>query len=239
MKATDIKFQKRPRFTFLQILEGLEGIAIMAVCYLTFFLKPLRDHWGMSKKAANRPLPGDELVKHPKSQFTHAIQINAPAKYVWPWIAQMGQGRGGFYSYEALENISGLNIYNADEVLPEYQDPKIGDDIPFGQGQGFPLVICEPGQAMAIENWFDLDANAVFDPKMASPEHYLHLTWLWYVEDINEHHSRFISRNRVTYSSSWKANFMFGFVMEPMVFAMDRKMCYGIKKRAEKLFQNS
>ena len=75
--------QSSTRFSFLQILEGLEGITISIACYLTLFLKPLRDRWGLSKEEAMRPLPGDELVSSPKTKFTHAIKINAPAKYVW------------------------------------------------------------------------------------------------------------------------------------------------------------
>lgn len=229
--------QNRTRFTFLQILEGLEGIAIIVACYMTFFLKSIRDRWGLSKSEANRPLPGDGLVKIPKSKFTHAININAPVKYVWPWIAQIGQGRGGFYSYEALENIIGLQIYNSDVVLPEFQNPKIGDTISFGPEGGYPLVICEYRRAMAIENWFDLDAKKVYDPGQSSPENYLHLTWLWYVEELNGHNSRFISRNRLDYSPSLKGDLIFGFLAEPIVFAMDRKMCLGIKKRAERLYR--
>ena len=139
-----------PRFTFAHILEGLEGVAIIIACYLTFFLKPLRERWGLSKEEAKRPLPGDGIIKSPKSKFTHAININAPTEYVWPWIAQIGQGKGGFYSYEALENLIGLQIYNSDVVLPKFQNPTIDDSVAFAPGDCTPIVICEPGHAMAI-----------------------------------------------------------------------------------------
>ena len=231
--------QNKYRFTFLQILEGLEGIAIIIACYLTFFLKPLRDRWGLSKVEAKRPLPADELVNTPKTKFTHAIEINAPAKYVWPWIAQIGQGKGGFYSYEALENLVGLQIYNVDIVLPEYQNPKIGDEVGFGPNDSIPIIICEHGSAMAIENSLDLDSNKPYDPKSNPPKNYLHLTWLWYVEVLGENRSRFISRNRVDFAPNFKNRLLFGSFTEPIVFAMDRKMCLGIKKRAEGLFAAS
>ena len=191
------------------------------------------------KREANRVFPGDELVAHPQSQFTHAVEINAPIEAVWPWVAQIGQGRGGFYSYEALENITGMNIYNSDEVLPEFQDPEIGDIIPFSPEDGYPLVICESGRSMAIETCFDLDDNVLYDPALASPENYFHLTWLWHIEPTTEHRSRFFSRNRLEYSKSIKNKVIFGLLMEPIVFAMDRKMCLGIKRRAEKLFHKS
>ena len=123
MSTDVIKQQKRPRVTFYQMIEGIEGIFIIIACYLTFFLKPLRDRWGLSKEEAKRVLAGDEIVSQPNTQFTHAIEINAPLENVWPWIAQMGQGRGGFYSYEALENLTGMNIYNSDKILAEFQNP--------------------------------------------------------------------------------------------------------------------
>ena len=224
------------RFTFFQIMEGLEGVTIIIACFLTFFLKPLRDRWGLSKEEAKRVLPGDEIVSQPNTQFTHAIEIDAPSENVWPWIAQMGQRRGGFYSYEALENLTGMNIYNSNEILHEFQNPKIGDLIPFSPTDAYPLVLCEPGKAMAIGLCYDLDKSILFDPEADSyPSNYFCLSWLWYVEAIDERRSRFFSRNRIAYPPSFKNKLIFGPLLEPIVFAMDRKMCRGIKKRAEKL----
>lgn len=229
--------QLKSRFSFFRILQGLEGVIIIIACYITFFLKPFRNRWGLSMEEANRKLPGDGLVDIPKTIFTHAVNINAPAEYVWPWIAQIGQGRGGFYTYEALENLIGLNIYNSDDVLPEFQNPKIGDIIPFGLDGGYPLVICEEGRAMAIVTSLNLETNRDYDPCVSIPEKYLHLSWLWYVEALDGNRSRFISRNRVDYAPSFKTKLIFGFLSEPIIFAMDRKMCLGIKKRAERLYR--
>jgi len=239
MGIVSLKEQRRTRFNALQVLEGLEGILIIIAAYLTLFFKPLRDRWGLSQKEANTTFPGDHLVPQPRSEFVHAIEINAPASCVWPWIAQIGQGRGGFYSYEALENLFGLQIYNSDKILPEFQQPKIGDLIPFGPKDAYPIVICEHGKAMAIENWYDLSKNSVYNQALESPMNYLHLSWLWMVEPLDEYSSRFISRNRVDYSPSLKNSLLFGALGEPVVFAMDRKMCYGIKRRAENLYRTN
>lgn len=228
----------KKRYSLSQILEGIEGIAIIIACYLTLFLAEMRSHWGLKKEEMTGVFPADELVPKPKSQFTHAVKVDAPAHHVWPWIAQIGQGRGGFYSYEVLENMTGLNIYNADRIIPEFQNPKIGDLIAFGPEDAYPLIYCEEGRGMALENWYDLDAKKSYNPKETTPANYLHLTWLWYVEKIDANTSRFISRNRVTYSATSKAKLMFGILSEPVVFAMDRKMCLGIKKRAESLYQS-
>ena len=68
-----------------------------------------------------RRLPGDELVPEPMWQATRATTIGAPPEAVWPWLVQMGQGRGGFYSYDWVENLGGLDIHSADEIIPELQ----------------------------------------------------------------------------------------------------------------------
>src|SRR5437773_482213 len=60
---------------------------------------------------------------------TRAITVHAGAEHVWPWIAQLGQARGGFYSYDFLENLVGCNIHSADRVVPEWQDIKPGDEV--------------------------------------------------------------------------------------------------------------
>lgn len=214
------------------VLEGLEGVLVIILCYLTFFLSPLRARWGLKREQLEREFPGDDLVPVPKASFTHGIEIKAPITQVWPWIAQIGKDKGGFYSYEALENLAGLQIYNANKILPEFQNPKIGDLMAFGPKDAYPIVICDPPHTLCIENWYDMEAKKMYDPQDYSPENYMHLSWCWYLESLENHHTRLYSRNRVTYNDSWKAKLM-GTFSEPLVFAMDRKMCLGIKHRAE------
>ena len=226
------------KISLSSIFSALEGMLIMIACYLTIFLKPLRDKWGMAKDQLIKKFPGDDIVAEPKSQFTHGIEINAPAEFVWPWVAQMGKDRGGFYSYELLENILGLEIYNTDSILDEFQHPRTGDLIPFGPKTAYPLVICDHGKAMVIENYDDLDTRKKYKPEDGHPENYLHLSWLWFVESVDAENSRFVSRNRLTYKDSFKNQLIIGLLSEPIVFAMDRKMCLGIKRRAERHYRS-
>ena len=72
-------------------------------------------------------MPGDELVAHPVLGYTRAITINAPADRVWPWLVQMGQGRGGLYSFDGLENLVGCDIHSTDRILPAAQQLAVGD----------------------------------------------------------------------------------------------------------------
>jgi hypothetical protein len=100
--------------------------------------------WGAADDEADGPLPGDELIAHPDLSATRAIAIRGPASQVWPWIAQLGQSRGGFYSYDFLENLAGCDIHSADRVIPEWQEIRVGDEVKLA-----PQVGLESGRARA------------------------------------------------------------------------------------------
>jgi hypothetical protein len=81
--------------------------------------------WGATQEEVASAMPGD--LEH--IGWTRAITIDVPPEQVWPWLAQWGQGRGGWYSYDWLENVFGFDIHTADRILPEYQDLSVGDSI--------------------------------------------------------------------------------------------------------------
>ena len=84
-------------------------------------------NWGTTKEECRMALPGDELVSWPAVQTTEGVWIDAPPGAVWPWLVQMGQDRGGLYSYQTLENLVGLHYHNADRIHPEWQRLAPGD----------------------------------------------------------------------------------------------------------------
>jgi hypothetical protein len=84
---------------------------------------------GTTLEERSARLPGDDIVPDPRCTSTRAITIDAPAEDVWPWIAQMGQGRAGMYSYELLENLFGCDMHNADRIVPALQAIVVGDRI--------------------------------------------------------------------------------------------------------------
>ena len=88
---------------------------------------PWQQRWGATDGEVVGPLPGDDLVAEPAVQTTRAISIAAPAAAVWPWIVQLGADRGGFYSYDWLENLFGLGIHSADRIVEDWQTRRVGD----------------------------------------------------------------------------------------------------------------
>src|SRR5215207_10405172 len=111
-----------------RILDSIWG-AIQIAFHLALgpVLHRWRTRWGATPEEIRRPLLGDVLVSSPDWSYTHAITIDAPRSAVWPWLLQLGQGRGGFYSYEALENLIGCDIHNVPELRPALQDLHEGD----------------------------------------------------------------------------------------------------------------
>jgi hypothetical protein len=170
--------------------------------------------WGATNAEANGRLPGDELLEEADGVATRAITINAPASAVWPWIAQMGPvPRGGAYTYDWIENLLGLNMHSSDRVLPDYQDPQVGDTLGYGRNRmRFERV--EPLRVLAIRS---ADGN-----------------WVWsFILDERDEKTRLISRNRFKLPSLTAKIAMIP--MEPGSLIMERKMLYGIKQRAERL----
>ena len=188
-------------------------VAGLGVLYLRFLRTPVLT-WGASDAEAVARLPGDELLEDADGVATRAIEIDAPASAVWPWIAQMGPSpRGGAYTYDWIENLLGLGMHSADRVLPEFQHPEVGDTIGYGSNQ-MRVELVEPEHVLA---WRSEDGD-----------------WVWtFVLDEREGSTRLISRNRFRLPTLTARGGML--LMEPASLVMERKMLLGIKQRAERL----
>lgn len=116
-------------------------------------------NWGTTKDECRMRLPGDELIRQPAVQSTEGVWIDRSAAAVWPWLLQMGQDRGGLYSYEVLENSFGLYHCNADRIHPEWQQLEPGDVIRFappdwlGRREGISLSVVRliEGEAIVLQ----------------------------------------------------------------------------------------
>jgi hypothetical protein len=191
-------------------------IAVVILAGWAVYAKVLRKPiltWGATADEAVARLPGDELLEEADGVATRAITIDAPRSAVWPWIAQMGPSpRGGAYTYDWIENLLGLNMHSADQILAEFQHPQIGDGFGFGANR-MRYAIVEPEHVLAIRS-----ANG---------------SWVWtFVLEDRGGTTRLISRNRFRLPR-WRDKI--GMIpMEPGSLVMERKMLLGIKQRAER-----
>jgi hypothetical protein len=174
--------------------------------------------WGARSDEIARKLPGDELLPGAGLVTTRAVSVDAPPDAIWPWLVQMGSGRGGAYTYDWIENLLGLNMHSADRILPQYQDVTVGHELPMGSG----------GPVMRVE---------VLDPGCTLAVRASDLNWVWIFAVAPEDGStRLISRNRIATADMSPVGRLFcTLFMEPGSLVMERKMLLGIKQRAERL----
>lgn len=208
------------------LLENLEGAARITTSLLTPMLRTRRAQWGATQPECDATYPGDDLIPHPIWSFTHAITIDAQAADVWQWIIQLGQGRGGFYSYQKLENLAQCHIINAAHILPEYQTLNLGDKI----------HIAPTAPPFHVHQVADAKTLVLFShvPGAEIPPSEPISLWSFHLMPVGDNAVRLIERGRYAYPSTPMMKLMMGpLFLEPVSFEMARKMLLGIKARAE------
>lgn len=214
-------------------IVGITG-GLAAVASYLFVVRPWMLSWGATKDEVNRLLPGDELIPEPKINVTHAVDIQASPADVWPWLVQIGQGRGGFYSYDWIENSMGLDIHNVNRILPEFQDLKVGDTIPLApDGFGVPVVILEAQRALVLHGDTRQPGSGV--PLPMKGGQFLAVTWGFYLFERENKMTRLIERWKADWSPGLANTAFYRLFLEPGAFIMERRMLLGIKQRAEAL----
>lgn len=139
------------------------GLALLAWVAVAAGLWPQYRTWGASPDEWRLTLPGDRSPRRPEFEILYGVTIAAAPETVWPWLAQLGQDRAGFYSYDRLERLFGADVHNVHEVRPEWQVRQPGDLLPatqpnylgglFGPRPGWTVARFEPGHALVLENW--------------------------------------------------------------------------------------
>lgn len=131
-------------------LRTVAALLAAAVAYRRW-LQPWQHRWGATDDEVAMALPGDDLITDPVSQTTRAIGVDAEPRYVWPWLVQMGHGRGGLYSWDTLDRLFGiLDRPSAKRIMPEHQHLQAGDTIPVKRGPDFRVLMVEPERALVL-----------------------------------------------------------------------------------------
>ena len=188
--------------------------------------------WGATAEEAGAALPGDEIVPTPRTACTRAIAIAADPEDVWPWLAQMGQGRGGMYSYDWLENLLGYDIHNVDRVVPELQRIEVGDPVRLGPEGAkvdttLEVAIADRGRALVLRA--PGSRSEAFAAGMGFP------SWAFVIEPVGPRNVRLIARWRCDFEPTLSGHLMWKYGVEPVHFVMERRMLTVIKKLAERL----
>lgn len=183
----------------------MTGVALAAYAWR---VRPWMLTWGSTPEEQVQTLPGDEFAPGAPGRSTRAVTIGAPAASVWPWVAQIGQDRGGFYSYTWLENLAGCRMTNADRIHPEWQHRAVGDTVLLHPANGLKVTRFEPGRVLALEGW-----------------------GAFVVESDGPDRTRLLAR---AHSQRGLVQRAMTLLIEVPHFVMERRMLLGIKERAER-----
>ena len=226
-------------------LARLAAIGTAGAAYV-LGVRPQLQHWGATDAEAAEALPGDGLVPVPRFASTRAISIAASPSAVWPWLAQLGEGRGGLYSYESLERLVGPSMASSDDVIPELQDLASGDTVrlaPVGGPEGLTMVVdrldaprllimasgardeAGPG-AGGAEGPEPLRSGDFFAGRPAA-------SWALVLRDVDGA-TRLISRWRMAWTPSAAADLFNAALVEPLHFALEERMLRGVRDRVER-----
>jgi len=193
------------------ICRTLLAISIFAFGYFGIY-RPLQLRWGATLDELRRTMPGDEIQAHPIFNSTRAITIAAPPEQIWPWLAQIGYRRAGWYGYDWIDNDA---IPSSAKILPELQSPRPGESMPIWREIAYPIAVVEPNRYLVFE----------------SPNHYDSMALSLY--PVSPNTTRLVWRIRLG-SYRWNSKLVFGQLLTDLAdFIAVRQALEGIKARAE------
>jgi len=210
---------------------GLAGATALGTYIL--FIRPRILHWGATDDEIRRPLPGDDLVPHPRMRVTQAVTIHAPPARIWPWLVQIGYKRAGWYSHDWIHRLLGVagcvddDRRSAERIIPELQDLEVGDSVEVGPGMGYRVVGLEPDQAMILHINLDMGTWQSFDLADAPPEKYLQSSWSWVLDQVGKTRTRLVVRIQQDWNPGPLNTLMMRGLIEPGSFIMQRGSLLG------------
>jgi hypothetical protein len=201
--------------------RALTSAAGVSLAVLALLGRGRRLRWGATDEEVQGMLAGDDLIPDADLTATRAISVRRRTDVVWPWIAQLGQGRGGWYSYDFLENLAGCQIHSAHRIAPEWQHVTVGDEVRLAPELPLTVAMVEPGRTLVMRGGVPIG-------RTPSPYDF---TWSFTLRDEVDGSTRLLVRERYCYGRWWARPVVE--VAELMSHVMSRKMLRGIRDRAE------
>jgi hypothetical protein len=201
----------------MKLRTTLAFSAVAGIAAYAKVIRPWHLRWGATDDELDMSLPGDEDATGRDILTTRAITIDALPEDVWPWVVQIGQRRAGMYSYGWLENLVGCKMPDVREIVPQFQEVSVGDEM-WLHPKAPPLIVTH-----------------------VNPERDLVVTssWGFHLRSIdNGQRTRFMVRGQGAFENpnlGAVGNFIYWRgIFEPAHFIMERKMMLNIKRLAER-----
>ncbi|MGW5228653.1 hypothetical protein ACWEP5_27410 [Nocardia niigatensis] len=185
-------------------LTGVAGtVATLAAVYATQ-VRPRLMRWGATDEEVAGPYPGADVVPDGRRGATMAVTIAAPPDRVWPWLIQLGGDRGGWYSWDHLDN---AGRPSAREVHHEWQERRLGEYVKYrtrrrGLVDAWQVAMLEPNRFLGLHGLSDLRGRAL-DPQQPRPAAYTEGLWGFLLNELPDHRTRLVIGGYETFRPRW------------------------------------
>ena len=197
-------------------------------------LWPRPSRWGATDEEVAEPYPGAELVPEGKRPGAMAVTINATPEQVWPWLVQMGWDRGGWYSWDLLDN---AGRRSATEVHPEWQNLAVGDQLQYwALGRvvdAYRVAVIEPNRFLGLYGYTDLRGRWL-DPTQPRPSSYMEALWGFLLNELPDGRTRLVISGYQTFRPRWVERFIASWLLIALSWPMQARMMAVLKRNIER-----
>ncbi len=210
---------------------GRKAVTLAAIAAGTCgWLRPRLLTWGASGDEIARTYPTDDLVPDPDPAFTMATTLPAPPEEVWPWLAQMGGDRAGWYSFDRLDH---WGVPSADRIVAEWQHPEVGDRLQNAPDGRNWMTVADvvPNHVLALRTTMAFPSRRSFDPSGPLPRVYVDGVWTFDVRPAGDGRSRLVARMRGRCHPKPLLRPFLLVVGDPVHFAMQLRQFHNLRRR--------
>jgi hypothetical protein len=210
--------------------------AMMAATEVLYaaLVRPRLMRWGATDEEVSGPYPGAELIPEGKRAATMAVTIDVPPEQVWPWLVQLGGDRGGWYSWDRLDN---GGRPSATAVLPEWQDLALGDHVKYWTRKGpvdaWEVAALEANRFLGLRGLRDLRGRQL-DPAQPRPAAYTEGLWAFLLKELPGGRTRLVISGYQTLRPRWLEGFANYWLYIPVVWPMQARMLAVLKRNIER-----
>lgn len=215
----------------IRTLAGTVVIALVIYVIYVIALRPRMLRWGATDEEVSNPFPYADLIPGAPRSATMAVTIDAPPSRVWPWLVQMGYGRGGWYSWDHLDN---WGQTSTDRIHPEWQHVTVGDRLPSMPDDKvwWEVAALEPERFLGLRASLDLRGRP-FDSSGPRPRYYTDSIWGFLLEPLPGDRTRLIVSGYWDFQPRWLQPLMGALFLEIEHWIMQTRQFANLKRLAE------
>jgi hypothetical protein len=215
------------------VARKIAGTAVCGAAVYAAWLRPRLWRWGATDEEVAGPYPGAELVPDGERAATMAVTIEALPQQVWPWLVQLGGDRGGWYSWDRLDN---GGRPSATRVHPEWQDLALGDYVKYWKSgapvDAWQVAALEPNRFLALRALMDVQGRNL-DPNEPRPWAYIEGLWGFLLNELPGGRTRLVISGYQAMRPQWLARFVFYWLYLPVTWPMQARMLVVLKRNIE------